>query len=68
MYEDLVLTKEELDSALWKKLEAHNKERLNKIRKRNDSPDLDEMETAFTRGEVLVCKQFLLLNPENEDL
>lgn len=59
----LALTKEELDSTLWKKLRAHAEGRLAICRKLNDIPRPDN-ETHALRGEIKTLKNSLKLDPK----
>lgn len=68
MESEFNLDKEELESALWKKLEEHLKKKLDDSRKMNDSIHSSIEETMFIRGGIAVCKGMLRLNPENEDI
>lgn len=59
------LTPQELDSALWKKLEGHFKGRLAMYRRQNDSMQGIE-ETSKLRGKIAATKELLGLNPAME--
>lgn len=63
----LHLSKEELDTALWKKIEPHFKNQLNMARRQNDHMNTAE-ETNRLRGRISAYKEFLQLNPGNEDI
>lgn len=65
MYEEL--TKEEVDSALWKKIEQLYKQRLDISRKNNDG-NASEIATAMLRGRIAAYRELLQLNPENMDV
>ena len=56
------LTKEELDSPLWKKLERHFEQRLDVARQENDYPHDVDM-TNRLRGRISAYKEFLDLDP-----
>jgi hypothetical protein len=59
----LVLTPEERQSALYRKLVTYFEERRDLHRRRNDNP-LPQDETQRIRGEISECKAFLaLVNP-----
>jgi len=58
------LTKEEVESPLWKKLEAHFQERLNDARMNNDY-DHEEKNTNHLRGRISAFKEILELNQED---
>ena len=58
MIERFELSKAEKESALWKKLEKHFEERLEVLRKQNDS-DMSIEETARQRGKIALCKEIL---------
>ena len=60
------LTEQELESPLWKKIEAHYKERLDIARKQNDSYQ-PENQTNLLRGEIRAYKSLLRLNPKFEN-
>lgn len=61
--ETFELTRQELDSALWKKLEKHFGKRLSLARRMNDG-DLDERSTQLQRGRIKAYKEILGLNPD----
>ena len=63
----LHLNKEELETALWKKIEKHFKGQLTELRALNDW-DRTEGETAHLRGRIAQCKEVLLLDPGNGDV
>ena len=63
--EELLLTIEEKNSVLWKKLKKSAEERLQKMRVRNDA-DHDAIETAKIRGRILELKNFLTLDGPEE--
>jgi len=56
----------ERDSALWVRLREHYQDRLNTLRKLNDSDSLTEPETARLRGRIKEIKYFLWLEPEDK--
>lgn len=58
----------ERDSALWKRLEKHMNERLEVCRRKNDSRNLSELDTAYLRGEINQLKSFLALAHPSPDL
>lgn len=60
------LTREELNSALWEKLQAHFRERLDTARQENDYMHQDERVTAKIRGRITAYKEFLELGETEE--
>jgi hypothetical protein len=46
-------------SEVWGALASHLADRLESLRKRNDSPDLDALETATLRGEIAAIKYIM---------
>ncbi len=58
----------ERESALWKRLNKHFEERLELCRRKNDSRNLSELDTAFLRGEINQLKVFLALGNPSPDL
>jgi hypothetical protein len=48
-------------SRTWTLIEAHLKDRLMKLRERNDNSKLDAAETARLRGEIAAVKDLLAL-------
>lgn len=65
--ENTTLTQEEIDSPLWKKLEAMLTERLDMARKVNDTQQT-ENNTNLLRGRISAYKEVLWLNPNNTDI
>lgn len=65
-YTPFCLTKEEKESDLWKKLESYFKKRINVEREMNDSIR-PETHTNFTRGKILVYKEFIELGRTEEE-
>lgn len=59
------LTKHERDSAVWKKLEAHYKAKLELRRTQNDS-DKSAEETAKLRGRISEIKELLGLGQDSD--
>lgn len=59
-YKPFKLTREETNSALWKKLSEHFKERLDVAREENDNM-LDDKATARLRGRIMAYKEILEL-------
>lgn len=55
-----ILSQDEVNTSIWRKIERHLTERLNAARLRNDGP-LDPAETAQTRGEIKALKGLLSL-------
>jgi hypothetical protein len=54
------LTPQDLQSATWRKLEAHLNERLTALRAQNDG-DLDAIATARIRGRIGAVREILAL-------
>jgi hypothetical protein len=65
--EEFKLTPEELNSPLWVKLEKEITRRLGLCRELNDRA-LDIDNTNRLRGMISAHKDYLLLNPANEDI
>ena len=65
--DNIQLTKEEIESALWKKLEAALLKRLEMSRKINDTMQT-EVNTTMLRGRINAYKEILWLNPGNTDI
>lgn len=65
-YTPFGLTKEEKESDLWKKLEIYFKKRINVEREMNDNIR-PENHTNFTRGKILVYKEFIELGRTEEE-
>lgn len=61
---DRVLDKHEAQSTVWKKIEAHLKYELARLREYNDGHTLTDIQTAKIRGEIDVIKRLLLLGQE----
>lgn len=49
------------DSPTWRAIEQHAQMQIATLRERNDSPSLDAMQTADTRGRIAAWKQLLAL-------
>jgi hypothetical protein len=64
----MTLSKFDLDSALWKQLEQHVRDRIEISRNRLESKNLNELETAFLRGEIKQLRSFLALANPSPDL
>lgn len=57
-------TQIDTNSPTWRALERHAQQQIATLRERNDSPSLDEMRTADTRGRIAAWKELLALgNP-----
>lgn len=54
----LTLSEHELKSDLWRRIEDHLKDRLQRLREQNDV-DADEKSTATQRGRIAEIKQML---------
>lgn len=63
----LVLTADELQSALWMRIEAHYTARLQQLREENDGV-LPADHTDRLRGEIRAIKNLLALRPKPMDL
>lgn len=61
------LSREERDSALWMKLEAHVKGRLELMRVQNDNR-MDQAETERLRGRIAFAKELLALSEDEPAL
>lgn len=57
-----VLDKHELQSSVWKKIEAHLKAELAERREYNDGHSLTDIQTATIRGEIKHIKKMLNLS------
>jgi hypothetical protein len=53
----------EAQTALWLKLEAHIRDRIETLRALNDG-DLDQIRTARTRGRIAALKELLSLSQD----
>lgn len=62
-----ILTKEDKDSKLWRKLMAHWEDKLSTLRAQNDG-DKPESATAALRGRIAECKANLALDKDAPDL
>lgn len=58
----LVLNQADRDSGLWQRLKKHLEHRRDVLRKKNDSPLLDERATAEVRGRLAQLKELLALD------
>ena len=56
--EPFKLTKEEIESPLWKRLEAYYQDRLARARSLNDNPKPEDR-TNLLRGHIAAYKDFL---------
>lgn len=65
-HKPFALTREELNSVLWKKLQTHFRERLDTTRQENDYMHQDERVTAKIRGRITAYKEFLELGETDE--
>lgn len=59
----LILTRDERNSPLWRKLVAHMTDQVDQLREQNDA-DRGEVETARLRGRIAAYKAMLELNKE----
>lgn len=51
-------------SPTWRALEQHAQQQIATLREKNDSPSMDAMRTAETRGRIAAWKELLALaNP-----
>lgn len=62
---ELKLDRNDLESSLWKRLQAHYEERLRVLRAQNDG-DMDDKQTARMRGRIAEIKGFLVLGSQDE--
>lgn len=46
-------------SPVWLRIKAHIEEEMSLLRQRNDTPTLDERNTALIRGEIAALKKLL---------
>lgn len=51
-------------SETWQVLKAHLQEELQRLRERNDNPQLSEADTAALRGQITHCKAMLALEKD----
>lgn len=51
----------DITSPTWRAIEQHAQGQIAMLRERNDSPSLDAMQTADTRGRIAAWKQLLAL-------
>ena len=58
-----ILTLHEKQGAVWKKIEAYYKNRLETLRRQNDEESLDSTEKL--RGRITECKHILSLGLDN---
>lgn len=49
----------DFQSRTWQKVQVALESRLEALRKRNDSPSLDAVETAEVRGRIAIVKEIL---------
>lgn len=54
-----ILTPQELSEPAWLKLKKHYENRLDELRRQNDSEKMGEIETARLRGRIKEIKFFL---------
>jgi hypothetical protein len=59
------LTNIEVQTAVWKRIEAHLQQRLEHMRRNNDG-DLNPVETARLRGRISMCKELLDLGQPDQ--
>ena len=64
----MIISKFDAESALWKQLVAHVNERIEVSRNRLESKNLNELETAYLRGEIKQLRSFLALANPSPDL
>ncbi|MBO9679556.1 MAG: hypothetical protein J7556_15040 [Acidovorax sp.] len=48
-------------SPTWRALEQHSKKQIATLREKNDSPSMDALRTAETRGRIAAWKELLAL-------
>lgn len=63
---DPILSKSDLQSAVWLKVKEHLEAELAERREYNDGLSLTEVETAAIRGEIKRLKRLLKLGAENK--
>lgn len=61
-----MITPTEKDSVLWRKLVKFFEDRLGILRAHNDNGTMNEVETAYLRGRIAECKDFIKLNKSAE--
>jgi hypothetical protein len=59
------LSREDLGSVTWRRLQEHMEAQLAKLRRRNDKPDLDAVATAHVRGQIKATLDLLALGTPN---
>ena len=59
--EQLLLSYEERESPLWRRLSDHMRAALDSLREQNDYPQLDAVKTAAIRGQIRQLKLLLAL-------
>lgn len=64
---ELQLLESDVRSRTWKKLEAALADELSKLRQRNDSPHLQELQTAAIRARIALIKELLSLAEKASD-
>ena len=57
---------EDLRSLVWRKFNDELRDRLADLRRQNDSPSNDEIQTAVIRGRIAEVKRILSLDASSE--
>lgn len=57
----MTLNHDERHSALWMKLNEHLQSEIDRLRKKNDSNSLSELDTAHLRGQIRALKDVAAL-------
>lgn len=57
-----VLNQADRDSGLWQRLKQHLESERDLLRRKNDSPLLDDRTTAVTRGRIAQLNELLALD------
>lgn len=52
----------DFNSPTWRAVSAHAQERIASLREKNDSPSMDAIRTAETRGRIAAWKELLALD------
>jgi len=51
----------DFQSETWRRIDAHLRQELDKLRRENDKPDLTDTQTATLRGRILQIKRILAM-------
>jgi hypothetical protein len=61
---DFALTDEERRSPVWRRLRNHMRERLERLREKNDGESQTEVSTAVLRGQIKCLKGLIALEDD----